>query len=44
MSTLTLTKVDVILQFESPKKKTHKVHMNNAPSRTFLKMLLGQRN
>jgi hypothetical protein len=26
---------DVIFKFESPKRKTHKVHKNNAPSKTF---------
>jgi hypothetical protein len=41
MSTLTSTKVDVIFQFESPKKITHKVHMNNALSKTFLKYAFG---
>jgi hypothetical protein len=29
--------VDVILKFESPKKKTHKVQRNNAPSKNFKK-------
>jgi hypothetical protein len=32
---LTLTKVDVIFQFGSSKRTTHKVHMNNALSKTF---------
>ncbi len=36
--------VDVILNFGNFKKKTHKVQRNNAPSKTFKKMLLGQRN
>jgi hypothetical protein len=34
-STLTLTKVDVIFQFGSSKRTTHKVHINNAPNKTF---------
>jgi len=29
--------VDVIFWFESPKRKTHKVQRNNAPSKTFKK-------
>ncbi len=34
-STLTLTKVGVIFQFGSPKRTTYKVHLNNAPDKTF---------
>jgi hypothetical protein len=36
--------VDVILKFESHKRKTQKVQRNSAPSKTLKKMLLGQRN
>ncbi len=32
---------DVILKFGSPKKKTHKVHKNNAPSKTFKNIFFG---
>jgi len=32
---------DVIFKFESPKKKTHKVHKNNATSKTFKKYVFG---
>ncbi len=32
---------DVIFKFESPWKKTHKVHKNNAPSKTFKKCAFG---
>ncbi len=35
--------VDIIFKFESPKNKTHKVQRNNAPSKTFKKILLGQK-
>jgi len=31
----------VIFKFESPKKKTHKVLRNNAPSKTFKKYAFG---
>ncbi len=30
-------------KFESPKKKTHKFHKNNAPSKTFKQYFLGQK-
>jgi hypothetical protein len=30
--------ISVILKFESPKRKTNKVHKNNAPSKTFQKI------
>jgi hypothetical protein len=33
--------IDVILKFENPKRKTHKVHMNNSPCKTFKKYLVG---
>jgi len=33
--------LDVIFKFGSPKKKTHKVHRNNAPSKTFKKYAFG---
>jgi hypothetical protein len=33
--------IDVILKFESLKKKTHKVQRNNAPSKTFKKYDFG---
>ncbi len=36
-STFTLVKTNVIFWFGSPKKTTHKAHMNNAPSKTFKK-------
>jgi hypothetical protein len=32
------------LKFESPKKKTHKFHKNNAPSKAFKQYFLGQKN
>jgi hypothetical protein len=32
---------NVIFQFGSPKRKTHKVHKNNAPSKTFEKYAFG---
>jgi hypothetical protein len=44
MSTLTLTKADVIFQFGSPKKTTYKAHINNAPSKTFKKYAFGTTN
>jgi hypothetical protein len=34
---------DDFFQFGSPKKKTHKVHMNNAPSKNFKKCVLGRK-
>jgi hypothetical protein len=34
-STLTLKELNVIFQFESLKRTTHKVHMNNTPSKNF---------
>ncbi len=40
-STFTLIESNVIFQFGSPKKTTHKVHMNNAPSKTFKKYAFG---
>jgi hypothetical protein len=33
--------VDVIFWFENLKRKTHKVQMNNAPSKTFKKYAFG---
>ncbi len=33
--------IDVILKFGSPKRKTHKVHMNNDPCKTFKKYAFG---
>jgi hypothetical protein len=33
--------VDVILKSESPKRKTYKVHMNNAPCKAFKKYAFG---
>jgi hypothetical protein len=33
--------VDVIFYIRSPKRKTHKVHRNNAPSKTFKKYAFG---
>jgi len=38
---LVYTIIDVILKFGSPKKKTHKVHTNNAPCKTFKKYVFG---
>jgi hypothetical protein len=35
--------VDVILIFGSPKRKTHKVHTNNAHVKLFKNMFLGQK-
>jgi hypothetical protein len=36
--------IDAILKIGSPKKKTHKVHMNNAPCKAFKNILLGLKN
>ncbi len=33
--------VDAIFKFESPKRKTHKVHKNNVPCKTFKKYAFG---
>jgi hypothetical protein len=33
--------IDVILKFGSPKRKTHKVHKNNAMFKTFKKYVFG---
>jgi len=33
--------IDVIFKFGSPKRKTHKVHMNNSPSKAFKKYAFG---
>jgi hypothetical protein len=33
--------VDVIFKFESPKRKTHEIHKNNASSKTFKKYVFG---
>jgi hypothetical protein len=41
MSKLTSKYIDVILQFENLEKKTHKVHINKAPCKTFLKNVFG---
>ncbi len=41
--TLTLTKIDVIFQFGSFKRTTHKVHMNNVSSKTFKKYVFGRK-
>jgi len=41
---LVINVVDVILKFENLKGKTHKVLKNNAPSKTFQKILLEQKN
>jgi hypothetical protein len=35
---------DVIFKFESPKRKAHKVHRNNAPSKIFKKYAFGTIN
>jgi hypothetical protein len=40
-STFTLTKANVIFQFKSLKRTTHKVHMNSAPSKNFKKYAFG---
>jgi hypothetical protein len=36
--------VDVIFKFGSPKKKTHKIQKNNAPSKIFKNVFLEQIN
>ncbi len=36
--------IDVIFKFGNPKRKTHKVHKNNAPSKTFKKYAFGTKN
>jgi hypothetical protein len=33
--------IDVILKFGSPKRKTHKVHINNSPSKALKKYAFG---
>jgi hypothetical protein len=38
---LVFNAVDVIFKFESPKRKTHKVHKNNAPFKTLKKYVFG---
>jgi hypothetical protein len=43
MLKLVFNVIDVIFKFGSPKRKTHKVHRNNAPSKNFKKMFLGQK-
>jgi len=35
MLKLVFNVIDIIFKFGSPKRKTHKVHMNNAPCKTF---------
>ncbi len=41
MSKLTSKYIDVILQFENLEKKTHKVHINKAPCKTFFLNFFG---
>ncbi len=36
--------INVILKFGSPKRKTHKVHKNDAPSKTFKEYDFGTKN